>query len=281
MNTRREFIRGAMALAVAASARPLSAADEPPRSLPAYDGPWVPLFNGRDLDGWTFYQDGVGTEDDANAVVVEDGVIHILGPRYRGNQRPGFGHIASTAEHGDYHLQLEYRFGERHYEPRLLAKRNTGILYHMYPDTDRVWPNSVEFQLEESDVGDAILINARCWPGADVGGTPAWPKQIPIDPRPEFPPPQDPRPALERQRVKKNGDFEQRMDWNTIEILAVGDQAAHLVNGRIVATLYELVVQDAVDRDAYRPLTKGRIALEIEAAEVSFRNIRIRRLARE
>ncbi len=40
-------------------------------------------------------------------------------------------------------------------------------------------------------------------------------------------------------------------------------------------------MQDAANRDVYRPLEKGRIAPEIEAAEVSFRNIRIRRLARE
>ena len=49
------------------------------------------------------------------------------------------------------------------------------------------------------------------------------------------------RPALEHQRVKKNGDFEQGMESNRIEILAV----------------------------------------EVEAAEVIFRNIRIRHLARE
>ncbi len=82
--------------------------------------------------------------------------------------------------------------------------------------------------------------------------------------------------ALERQHVKKNGDFERQLDWNTIELLAIGDKAAHLVNGRIVTTLYELVAQEVVNRDVYRPLTGGRIGLELEAAEVMFRNVEIR-----
>ena len=41
--------------------------------------------------------------------------------------------------------------------------------------------------------------------------------------------------------MRKNGDFERILEWNTIELLAIGDKAAHLVNGRIVNTLYEMV----------------------------------------
>ena len=177
-------------------------------SLPAHTGPWIPLFNGSDLSGWTFFQDGIGDKDTTNAVVVERREIRMLSSRYTGGARPGFGHIATVHEYGNYHLRFEYKFGEARFEPRLLAKRNSGVLYHMFPQRDRVWPNSVELQLEESDVGDAILINARCYPGADLGGTPAWPNQIPVVPKPTFARPKDPRPPIERQHVRKNGDFE-------------------------------------------------------------------------
>jgi len=276
---RRDFTTLLLALTSASVLSSESVFAREHASLPEYMGPWVPLFNGRDLDGWSFYQDGIGSVDSTDSVVAENGMIHVLGPRYRGGSRPGFGHIATTREFRDYHLRFEYRFGERRYEPRLLAKRNSGVLYHMFPQTDRVWPNAVELQLEESDLGDAILINARCWPGSDVGGTPAWPEQIPIESRPVFAPPVEPRPALERQRVIKNGDFERRGDWNTVELLAIGDRAAHLINGRIVTTLFELEAQDVEDRNNYRPLTSGRIGLEIECAEAMFRNIQIRPFA--
>lgn len=38
--------------------------------------------------------------------------------------------------------------------------------------------------------------------------------------------------------------------------------------------------QDVVDRNRYRPLTRGRIGLELEYAEVQFRRIELRRFAR-
>jgi Domain of Unknown Function (DUF1080) len=271
--TRRAFSQlfGAAALTASAGA---GRAAEP--SLPTYDGPWMPLFNGRNLDGWSFYQDGVGTRDTNQALVIQKSEIHMLGPRYKPAGTP-FGHIATDAEFGDYHLRLEYRYGEIRYEPRLLAKRNSGILYHMFPQRDRVWPNSIEFQLEESDVGDAILINTRCYPGVDLGGTPAWPAQIPLEPRPVFTTPPEPRQPIERQRIFKNGNFERLGQWNTVELLCIGNRAAHLVNGRIVASLYEIEGQDVVDRNRYRPLTRGRIGLELECAEVFFRRIELRR----
>jgi hypothetical protein len=274
---RRDFSRVLAAIAVGGFSRTLIAASSGSSSLPPYSGPWKRLFDGS-LTGWTFYQDGIGDTDTTGAVVVEDDVIHMLGPKFRGGDRPGFGHIATRSEYGDYHLRFEYKFGERRFEPRLLAKRNSGVLYHMFPERDRVWPNSVELQLQESDVGDAILINTRCYPGADLGGTPAWPNQVSVAPRPVFPPPSEPRPEIERQVVRKNGDFEAIQDWNRIEVLAIGDKAAHLVNGRIINALYELVAQDTEDRSIYRPLTKGRIGLEIEGAEVLFRNVEIRPL---
>ena len=277
--TRRDFSRLVTAVAAMGACRTLFAAEGEIRSLPPYAGPWTPLFNGKDLKGWSFYQDGIGDTDTTNAVVVEKGVIHMLGPRHTGGYRPGFGHIATAGEYGNYHLRLEYKFGEKRFEPRLLAKRNSGVLYHMFPERDRVWPNSVELQLEESDVGDAIMINTRCYPGADLGGTPAWPSQAPLHPKPTFPPLPEPRPEIERQLVRKNGDFEKIQDWNTIEVLAIGDKAAHLVNGRIVNTLYELTGQEVQDRNVYRPLIRGRIGLELEAAEVFFRNVEIRQFA--
>jgi hypothetical protein len=161
---RRDFSRLMAAVLATDSFDTLLADDIEIGSLPAYAGPWMPLFNGTDLSGWSFFQDGVGETDKTNAVVVEQGQIRMLGPRHTGGARPGFGHIATVREYANYHLRLEFKFGDARFEPRLLSKRNSGVLYHMFPERDRVWPNSIEFQLEESDVGDAILINARCYP---------------------------------------------------------------------------------------------------------------------
>ena len=49
------------------------------------------------------------------------------------------------------------------------------------------------------------------------------------------------------------------------------------MNGRIVLTLFSMIDSHAAG-DGAAPLTAGRIALEFEAAEVMFRNVRIRQL---
>ncbi len=272
---RRQFVRLVCAVAAAGSAYSSGSLGQ---SMPGGAGPWIPLFNGNDLDGWDYFQEGVGTRDTTNAITVHDGMIHMLGPEHKGGDAPGFGHLATRREYGNYHLKVEYQFGEKRFEPRLLAKRNSGVLYHMFPERDRVWPNSIEFQLEESDAGDAICINTRCFPGADQGGTPAWPSQAGFAQRPTFVV-TEPRPPIERQRVIKNGNFENLGGWNTAELIAIGDKSAQLVNGRIVNSLYELVGQEVRDRSVYRPLTKGRIALELEGAEIRFRRVDIRLFA--
>ena len=54
------------------------------QSIPVSVGPWMPLFNGRNFDGWDYFQEGVGTTDKTNAAVVHDGTIHMLGPTHTG-----------------------------------------------------------------------------------------------------------------------------------------------------------------------------------------------------
>ena len=238
-------------------------------------GRWRRLFDGRSLAGWTFFQQGVGAVDHRRAVSIEDGTLHFLGPRYAGRDAPP-GHIATEEAWGDYHLRLDYRYGERRWPPRALQRRNSGILYHMGPETDRLFPDCVEFQLEEGDVGDAITVNTRALAGPSLGGTPLWPDWIPAFPATY----QEPVEAggLRRQWHRHAGEFEKLDDWNRVDLYAFGDQAAHLVNGRIVTTLFRMVGTGPDGRPV--PLTSGRIALELEWAEVMFRDVMIRPLDR-
>ena len=64
--------------------------------------------------------------------------------------------------------------------------------------------------------------------------------------------------------------------WNRVEIIARGDAITHILNGVTVneGCNVRCLATEAGDHD--RPVSKGRIALEIEAAEVFFRNIVLR-----
>lgn len=245
-----------------------------PNALAAFaiqqDSEWRHLLNGNDLDGWSVYQQGVGTHDAHNAIAVKDRMLHFLGPRFSGPDQAAFGHIATLEPWHDYHLRLEFRWGERRFAPRSLQRRNSGLLYHMGPEQDRLFPNCVEFQIEESDVGDAIMVNTKALAGPILGGTPLWPSYFPGLPRTY----EEPVSAggIARQWFRHSGNYEKLEGWNTLDLIAFGDQAAHLVNGRIVLTLFSMIERSE------SPLTSGRIALEFEAAEVMFRNVMIRPL---
>lgn len=237
----------------------------------ALASPWRSLFNGRNLDGWTLFEQGEGNADPHGAISIENGVLRLLGPKFKGPDKASFGHIATTGDHANFHLRMEFRFGTRRFAPRMLQRRNSGLLYHMGPERDRLFPDCVEFQFEEGDIGDAIMVNTRALQGPQLGGTPLWPSYFPGLPT-EYAEPLSAG-GVARQWHRHNGQYERLDDWNTIDLYAFDDQAAHLVNGRIVNTLFRMIGRDGT------PLTKGRIALEFEAAEVFMRNVMIRDLS--
>ena len=77
-------------------------------------------------------------------------------------------------------------------------------------------------------------------------------------------------------RIFKEGDFEKLDDWNVVEIVTRGDRALHIVNGRINNTLMLIQQPDPQNAGQFIPLTGGKIAIQIEYAEVWFRRIEIR-----
>ena len=235
---------------------------------------WRPLWDGRSLNGWSFFQEGVGEEDRTGVVRMADGMLHFLGPDYPADAAPP-GFIATLAEYGDYHLRLQYRWGERRWAPRGWQARNSGVLYHMGPNRPgKLFPEGVEFQMQEGNCGDAILIDALGVQGPSLGGTPLWPNwipafsDIPIEPTRNG--------GYARRHLPRHSGFEREGDWNTLDLVCIGDQAAQMVNGRIVNTLFHL--RRTLADGTTAPLTRGRIALEFEWAEVAFRAVMIRDL---
>lgn len=276
MQTTRRSTLGHLAASGAALAAGPALAKVPAPLASAGAGGWRPLFNGHDLSGWTFFQDGVGNHDRDGVVAIEPGgLLHILGPSYRGPLRAGMGYLATEQEFEDYHLSLEYRWGTRRYAPRELWKRDSGVLYHVPPGKDLLWPDCVEYQIMERSTGDAIPVNHRAIQAISMGGLPAWPQDFPGNTQYA---PQINAGANLRQWIRAEGSFDNLDGWNTVELIARGDSAAHIVNGRLVTALYGLQAQDPADRKHYGKLTRGRILLQIECAEITFRNVRIRPL---
>ncbi len=236
---------------------------------------WTPLFNGRDLDGWyTFLQKHGKDSDPDRVITIEEGAIHLY-KHAEDASKVVMGYIGTKKEYGDYHLRVEYRWGEKKFEPRYKMKRDAGIYYHIL-GADAVWPRAMQFQVEQTNVGDLIALH-----GFQVD---SW-----IDPKTRDEPMSTfldladggiPRVlGGKKDGYQKHLAGDHELDgWNTAEVIARGDSTTHLLNGKVVNRGKAIRLIDATPGGAPRAITRGRIALEIEAAEIYYRKVEIKTL---
>lgn len=238
-------------------------------------GGWTPLFNGRDLDGWyTFLQKHGKNSDPDRVVTIEDGAIHLYKHAVEG-ANVVMGYIGTDKEFGDYHLRFQYRWGEKKFEPRYKLKRDAGLYYHVL-GPDAVWPRALQFQVEQTNVGDLIALHG-------------FQLDTSVDPKtrdeamPSFLATEDG--GVTRVLGGKGIAYQKHLageyevdGWNTAEIIARGDATTHVLNGKVMNRGKNVRLVDPEKGKDPRPITRGRIALEIEAAEIFFRNVEIKPL---
>lgn len=196
------------------------------------------------------------------SVIEEDGkpVLKITGEIYGG--------LTTLKEYADYHFSCEVKFGDKKWEPRLDKPRDSGILYHCTGEHGafwNVWMSSLEYQVQENNLGDLYLLAGT---GADAPRSPGTKGRIGVpdikwDPTVPFAPVKG---ATERSVNHENPHGE----WTTAELFVIGQQAIHVVNGHVVLSLDKARVKGEV------ALKKGKLQIQSEGAEVYYRNIRIR-----
>jgi hypothetical protein len=207
--------------------------------------PWIgraqqseSLFNGKDLSGWYVFLRGqpIG-QDSVKVFTVEDGLLRVSGQT--------FGYIATTKSYSNFHLILEFKWGVQKHAPRLERKRDSGVLYYFSSSSpDKIWPRSIECQIQEGDCGDFWLVDST---SLTVNGKYYAPTR--------------------NQQVVKTSDNEKPYgEWNTLEIVARDGKCTHIMNG--------VVVNEGTDAS----VRNGKIALQSEGAEVFYKNIKLKEL---
>jgi hypothetical protein len=195
-----------------------------------------PLFNGKDLSGWYSFLKTKGKNNDADTVFsVNNGVLKITGKE--------FGYIVTEKSFTDFHLVVEFKWGEKKYPPRENRVRDNGICYYVVA-TDKVWPRSVECQIQEGDCGDFWLIDSVT---AVVEGVQQGPTK-------------------NTRVIKKKDNEKPTGEWNRIEVIANKGKCTHIVNG--------VIVNEAENVS----LRSGRILIQSEGAETYYRKIDIKEL---
>jgi hypothetical protein len=236
---------------------------------------WVPLFNGRNLDGWyTYLQKHGKNRDPDHVIAIEDGAIHLYKDAADGSNVV-MGYIATEKEHGNYHLRFQYRWGTKKFEPRYKLKRDAGLYYHLN-GPDAVWPRGLQYQIQQTDVGDLLALHGFALDTWIDPKTASEKEATYKDPKEGGQPRVLGQRGIGYQR-RLPGEFEVD-DWNTAEVIAKGDTTVHLLNGQLVNQGRGVRYADPSKPNTAQPVTKGRIALEIEAAEIFFRKVELRNL---
>ncbi len=190
--------------------------------------------------------------------------VHITGEIY--------GALTSKQEYENYHLKLKVKWGEKKWAPRINSKRDSGLLYHCtgpFRHFWDVWMRCQELQIQETDMGDYYAI------GGAMSDVPIKKTKInkvvkkvyAIDGK------------LHHGGAKRAFDNEKKHgEWNTIELLTYNGTSLHIVNGKVVMALFNSRYNvKGKDKDkGTQPLTRGRIQIQSEGAEVFYKEIKIK-----
>jgi len=207
-------------LLLAASEPPPPAARAPALAVVAADAK-LALFNGKDLAGWKRVLSDANA-DPAKTWSVVDGVLRCSG-------QPA-GYIRTEQSFKNYLLVIEWRWPA--------APTNSGVLLHV-EGVDKVWPRSVEAQLESGNAGDFWLIGGAAAKVEEARRNPEHATNVKAMTKAELPP----------------------GEWNRYEITAIDGRVVLVINGELVN----------VGRDCTP--SEGFIALQSEGSPIEFRKV--------
>jgi hypothetical protein len=235
---------------------------------------FVPLFNGTDLTGFYTWLEGHGKNNDLEKVFsVQDGLLRISGKVWGG--------LITEKEYENYHLRVEYRWGEKTWPPREEMARDSGILLHCVGPEGAVnglWMQSVECNIMEGRTGDFILFSGKSPTKLTVeaenrGGQWYFKRGAPLH---EFgmgepitrifwsgrePYWKDVKNFCGKADVEKPPG-----EWNHLECICHGDRITTILNGKIV------------NAGVRASPSRGKIFFQSEAAEIFFRKIELKML---
>lgn len=231
---------------------------------------WQPLFNGKNLDGWTPKIKGHALgENFANTFRVENGILKASYDGYTAFDNQ-FGHLFYERTFSYYRLRATYRFtGEQAPGGADWALRNSGLMIHGQSaesmGLDQDFPISIEVQLlGGTGEGERPTANL-CTPGTHVEMN----GQL-----------------FTGHCVNSSSKTYEGDQWVTVEVLALGDSLIqHFVNGELVLSYSKPRIGGGVVNGfdpAAKPdgamLTGGTISLQSESHPVEFQNVELLKL---
>ncbi len=236
-------------LFLAALAGSVLAQSQAPR-IPRHKAAIV-LFDGRNLDQFDTFLPSTGLNSDpAQVFTVENGVVHVSGTE--------MGYFITKQEYKNYYLRAEFKWGEGTFGKREGQARDSGILYNIQ-GPNKVWPRSIEFQINEGCTGDFWMTDGAALTGKDgVRVTGPEGKASKID---RFN--KGPWNNVVGYRDPVNEVEKPHGEWNVVELVNRDGHVWQYVNGKLANE----------GTDAFP--SSGKILFQSEGAEIYFRNIKL------
>ncbi len=236
----------------------------------------VQLFNGKDFTGLYTWLKESGRKDPKDVFSVEEGMIHISGE--------GFGYLATEQAYKDYHVSVEYKWGERTDGSGYV--RNSGILLNAAgPDggAGGTWMTSIECQLAQGCEGDLIVIRGKDRKGNVISATITSETIVASDGRTRWKKGGKITPYSGKQFwwSKHQAGFEEKLDtrgkndvasplgeWTKVDCICKDDTITIKINGVTVNQCFDVFP------------SSGKILLQNEGNEIYFRNFQLRPVKR-
>lgn len=230
------------------------------------------IFNGKNLNNWDI---SIGTAlngfdnlkesaspDHVYSIVKKDGDSFI---RISGDVNAA---IATKEIFENYHLRLEFKWGEQVY-----TTRNSGLLYHSYGPFGAgidTWMSSIECQLMHDNLGDAYMMANTL---TEVQVTQDGDNQVFSQNGQKMAFGND----MEGGKIarKNRGNEKPIGEWNVIDLYCFGQQSIHVINGKKVM---ECNNNQKNISGKITPLVKGKIQIQSEGAELFIRSIEVRNI---
>lgn len=184
-----------------------------------------------------------------------------------------YGCVFTKQEFENYHLKLQVKWGNKKWVPRLNEPMDAGLLYHSQGkcgvDYWRTWMLAQELQIMEKSFGDYWNIaNSQI----EIKAVKQANGNYIFDRKSSFVLMGEGTPI--KGYCQRSEDVEKPMgEWNTVELICFGDKSIHIINGHVVMALRNSAYFDGKES---RPLIKGKIQLQSEAAEVYYKDIQIK-----
>lgn len=234
----------------------------------------IKLFNGKNLDGFYTWIRGLEYNDPNHVFTVKDGMINVSGE--------GYGGLITKENYRDYHLIVEFKWGDRTWGDRKDRARDGGILFHCH-GTDGgyggTWMASIESQIIEGGVGDLLVLS-----GKDLKTGKEFPTSVVAETAKDRDGEMIWKKGGERSTVTggrvnwwgRDVDWEDKIgfrgredvdsplgEWTRMDVICNGDHLIYLVNG--------VVVNEAFEASP----SSGKILLQTEQAEMWVRRMEL------